>query len=141
MLRKSQPNRNTPLKPTRLKRKRRRGDKPEVRLDYLQEHSTCAVCDAAWNEFDNWLEVHHLVGGSGRADVRANLITLCRWCHAEYHRGQLLAPGHLLSAKFSSDPDNYDESVILKLLGREALPDRWELKPLPDWVIQARERR
>lgn len=124
-----------------MKRKRRKGDKPEVRIGYLQEHSTCAVCLAGWREFGNWLEVHHIVGGSGRADLYQNLLTLCRSCHDEYHRGGRLTPGMLLTAKLESNPEGYDESVILKLLGRKELPERWQPVPIPQAFIEMRERR
>lgn len=127
------------MKRSNMKRKRRKGDKPKVRLEYLQEHSTCAVCWAGWREFDNWLECHHICGGSGRKDRVENLVTLCKACHHRYHTGHGLTPGMILWAKRESDPEHYDESVILKLLGRKSLPERWELVPIPDWAIEARE--
>lgn len=132
--------RTTPLKPTRMKRNRRRGDKPNDRLAYLELHSNCGVCHAGWREFDNWLEVHHLCAGPGRKDVRGNFLTLCRKCHDEYHRGKNLTPGMLLTAKREQDPEGYDKSVICELLGRKQLPDRWVPVPLPEWVYQERER-
>lgn len=134
--------RTTPLKRTPMKkRKRRKGDKPEIRHAYLETHSCCAVCWCGWREFDNWLEVHHIVGGSGRLDARANLLTLCRSCHEHYHSGFCLTPGHLLTAKRESDPEGYDESLILKLLGRQALPERWLPAPIPQWALDARNAR
>lgn len=65
------------------------------------------------------------MGGAGRIDRVENFLTLCNGCHEEYHRGTLLTPGMLLTAKMESDPDNFDVEVILELLGREGLPDRW----------------
>ena len=132
--------RNTPLKRTRMKRKRRKGDKPSVRMKYLQEHSCCAVCGEGWRTFDNWLEVHHIVGAAGRKDCLENLLTLCRFCHDKYHRGHELTPGMLLWAKQQSDPAHYDERVICELLGRKALPENWIPIPPPAWVYQERER-
>jgi 5-methylcytosine-specific restriction endonuclease McrA len=129
--------RKTPLKKTRMKRNRRRGDDVELRLEFLQLHSNCSVCHANWK---SPLEVHHIVGGAGRKDVVPNLLTLCRDCHSEYHCGKRLTPGMLLTAKRESDPENFDESVICKLLGRVALPERWEPTPLPEWVHQERRR-
>ncbi len=134
-------NRKTQLKRTPMKRKRRRNDQPEVRLEYLAEHSTCAVCWSGWRAFDNWLEVHHIAGGAGRKDVVENLLTLCRGCHDEYHRGTSLTPGMLLTAKRESDPEHYSEAVILQLLGRKSLPERWQPQPLPAWAQDARNAR
>lgn len=95
------------------------------------------MCHANWK---SPLEVHHIVGAAGRKDVVPNLLTLCRGCHDEYHRGQRLTPGMLLTAKRESDPENYDESVICELLGRKCLPERWLPTELPAWVYQERER-
>lgn len=128
--------RTTGLKRTRMKRKRRKGDDVDTRLAYLELHSNCAVCHANWK---SPLEVHHIVGAAGRNDVVPNLLTLCRECHAEYHRRQRLTPGMLLAAKRESDPEHYDESVICKLLGRVSLPERWELQPLPECFLKLRE--
>lgn len=132
--------RKTPLKKTRMKRKRRRGDKPNDRLAYLQEHDSCAICWKRWNQFGAENCVHHIVGGPGRKDVRANFVTLCAEHHDLYHVGFVLTPGMVLAAKFESDPEGYDESVICELLGRKQLPERWLPVPLPEWVPQERRR-
>lgn len=69
-----------------------------------------------------------------------NLLTLCRSCHDEFHRGERLTPGMLLTAKLEQDPEHYDPAVICKLLGRAELPERWEPTPLPKWAFDERER-
>lgn len=129
--------RKAPLKRTAMKRKRRRGDDVQARLDYLETHSNCGICHANWRAV---LSVHHLVGGSGRKDVEANFLTTCMECHNEYHRGDTLTPGMMLTAKMQQDPEGYDESVILKLLGRNSLPERWQPQPIPDKFLAMRER-
>lgn len=134
--------RKTTMKRTRMKRKRRRNDKPELRYEFLQIHSNCALCHAGWREFDNPLEVHHIVSGSGRADVLENLLTLCRRCHFRYHNiagADGIAPGVLLTAKREQSPEHYSEQVICELLGRQALPERWEPTPIPEQFLRMRE--
>lgn len=123
-----------------MKRKHRRNDDPEIRLAYLQQHDSCAVCWKRWTKFGANIQVHHLVGGSGRKDVLENLLTLCQECHDEYHRGFKLTPGMMLTAKRESDGENYDEAVILELLGRKAFSDRWTPVPFPEFVLESRER-
>lgn len=123
-----------------MKRKRRKGDDVESRLAYLQEHDSCAICWKRWNQFGANICVHHIVGGSGRKDVRANFCTLCAVCHDYYHSEFKLSPGMVLTAKLESDPCGYDESVICQLLGRQCLPERWTPTPLPAWALKERER-
>lgn len=120
------------MKRTPMKRKRRKGDNVELRIAYLDRHSNCAICGERWLTFGNWIECHHLVGGSGRIDRMENFLTLCNDCHTEYHRGKLLTPGMLLTAKMQQDPDNFDIDVILKLLGRKGLPYRWIPCAIPE---------
>lgn len=141
MLRRTNMKRNTPLKRTPMKRKRRKGDEPEIRHAYIELHSTCAVCHAGWKEFDNWLEVHHLAGGWGRKDEVGNLLTLCRDCHERYHRGSGLTAGNLLAAKRDSDPENFGIDLILLLSGKKGVPERWGAIELPQWAIDARMKR
>lgn len=132
--------RKSPLKRTRMKRKKhRKNDDVDARLAYLEEHSNCGICHANWRAD---LQCHHIVGASGRKEVRANFLTLCSQCHLErYHVGFDLTPGMILSAKMQQDPEGFDVEVILKLLGRNALPERWLPVPLPQWAIDARNAR
>lgn len=141
MLRRTNLKRTTPLQRKPMKRKRRKGDDLNARLAYFQEHDSCGICWRRWSEFGANNQTHHIVGGSGRKDVRANLFTICEEHHDLYHRGFGLTPGMILSAKMEQDPDGYDEAVILNLLGRQSLPERWLPVPIPEQFLKLRERR
>lgn len=142
--------RSKPLKRSPMKRKRRRGDKPEVRYEFMSERQSCAICWARSGQFGVVLHCHHLVPGNGRVDVRANFLTLCDRCHRHLHDGgevghdgkrlAPLTPGHTLLAKAESDAEGYDIEAILGLLARRAMPERWRETDYPAWVYGERER-
>lgn len=137
------------MKRTRMKRKRRRGDKPEVRYEYMAIHQACSLTWARAGQFGVVLDPHHLVAGAGREDDPRNLLSLCREAHDHYHAGGWLGddgkqrteliPGHLMWCKRECDIENYDESFIAELLGRKQLPERWNPVRPPEWVFQLRE--
>lgn len=150
MLRRTNLKRNTPLKRSPMKRKRRKGDKPEVRYAYAEIHQSCALTWARSGRFAVVLDPHHLVAGNGRRDNVRNLLMLSRESHDHYHFGgwlggdgkqrEALTPGHLMWCKRECDVENYDEAYIAELLGRQQLPDRWLPTQPPSWVFEERER-
>lgn len=105
----------------------------------------CWLCDAQRD-----LEIHHICGRRGRDphDPR-NLFRICSHCHRLYHDGsrteRYIAIEHILYAKRSVDPSNYDPSYLAEIRGRKHLgvepvmPDWWpyeihfsvSLKPTP----------
>ncbi len=141
--------RKTPLKRTRMKRKRRKGDKPKVRYAYMETHQACAVTWSRAGRFGVVLDPHHLVGSAGRVDDPRNLLSITREIHNHYHFGggigsdgeawSPLTPGHLLWCKREVDGE-LDEAFICEMLGRKALPENWIPTPPPAWVYQERER-
>lgn len=142
--------RKTQLKKTRMKRKRRKGDKPEVRYEFASQHQSCALTWARAGQFAVVLDPHHLVAGAGRRDDPRNLLVLSRESHDHYHFGGWLdendkqraplTPGHLMWCKRECDVENYDPQYIAGLLGRKELPEKWEPTRPPAWVFQERER-
>ena len=150
MIRRNKPLKRTgPLKRSRMKRKRRKGDKPEVRYEYQCLHQACAVTWARAGQFAVVLDPHHLVSGNGRRDDPRNLLVLVRECHDHYHFGgwldnegkkrEPLTPGHLMWCKRECDVENYDEAYIAELLGRTCLPEKWKPVRPPGWVFQLRQ--
>jgi hypothetical protein len=117
------------LKRSRIKKKVRRGDKPEVRRDFAAAQPRCACCGRT-----DWLESHHILNGAyGRVDDRRNLLRLCgAECHprAEGERrrgpdGQVLPKLTLadcLALKQASDPEFYDREFLQRLMGKRILP-------------------
>lgn len=88
--------------------------------DYHATWKTCQLCGA--NAAERIMELHHIVGASGRSDERANLILLCREHHAEYGPHSDANFGTILWAKHHSDPHNTDW-IRLAILARRFLPD------------------
>jgi len=84
---------------------------------------------------DVTLEFHHIIHGNrGRADLRTNLMRLCKQCHTAYHDGHpqvTITKGLLLYCKWKHDQSGTDWQA-LALLNRSFLPDlevrniRWE---------------
>lgn len=141
--------RSTTLKRTRMKRKRRRGDKPTVRYDYMATHQACAVTWARAGQFGVVLDPHHLVAGAGRKDDPRNLLAITREIHNHYHFGggigsdgekwEPLTPGNLLWCKREADGE-LDEAFICELLGRKSLPENWTPTPPPACFLREREK-
>lgn len=70
-------------KPKKRKKTRRRTSR-EIREAVIRRDVCCTVCGEKEN-----LEVHHIVYRSkGGTDDMENLVTLCRACHAEKHKGE-----------------------------------------------------
>lgn len=122
--------RRSQLKRTRMKRKVRRNDKPEIRAAFAEEQARCANCGST-----RWLQTHHLLGGRfGRVDHRANLLRLCERCHrlAEGERvrddrtGDIeakLTLADCLGLKRRSDPDGFDMNELQRIAGKWRLPE------------------
>ena len=45
--------------------------------EYMLLHNFCAVCHWPAQRRGRWMELHHIVGGSGRKDVEINYLCLC----------------------------------------------------------------
>lgn len=136
----------TPLKRTRLVRKPRRGDRPDVRSEWaFSQAQRCAVCWAPGFLRGVDLHKHHLLGGSRRIDDPRNLLFLCmQWgdgacrCHDLLHGERIrradgtlwpnLTLGMLLGVKKECDSANFDLEWLQETLGRRRLPD---IEPLP----------
>ena len=68
----------------------------------LRDRYTCQCCKG--KSKDKELQVHHIQqrkdGGSNRPE---NLITLCKHCHQEYHKGKIKLPDKILKPASFSD--------------------------------------
>lgn len=109
------------------------------RYDYMSINPQCAVCYWPADRRGRWLELHHIVGGSGRKDCLENWIPLCCRCHHAVHNklpdyGEL-PKGSILTAK--EELDVLDEKKLASLKGRQALP--YEKCPIPDKFLADRE--
>lgn len=140
MKRKRGLNRKTPLKRTRLERKRRKHDKPEVRWEYALTHQACCLCGARVGSFGTHLEAHHILGGRfGRVDDERNLAMLCGRLGCSGHalaEGERLrgASGaflprlkleHVLWLK--QEMGELDREFLQSLMGKRILPEPEEL--------------
>jgi hypothetical protein len=113
-------------------------------LDWVQLHRCCGVC--WWPESDGRrrLEVHHLVGGSGRKHDIRQYVRLCERCHGVLHSGKIYAAtpdltnAILLYTKQECDPDNYDPEFLASLRHKKHLG--YEPEPIPDYYLQERQR-
>lgn len=105
--------------------------------EYRDSHKRCAVCH--WPDGRGTpLEIHHIVGRKGKDfNNHANLLVLCRDCHAGFHSGGgcSLSLGHILSAKEEED-GTVDVAFLASLKGRVGLPE--DPTPLPAWVDASR---
>lgn len=148
----------TPLKRTRLVRKPRRGDRPDVRAEWAASQiQRCAVCWAPGRKDRSTggiLQLHHMLGGARRIDDARNFLLLCfKWndgacrCHDLFHGERIrrndgeywpqLTLGHLLGVKRECDPQNFDLDWLQEISGRRRLPD---IEPLPDAFLKERMR-
>ena len=64
--------------------------KDELLLAEFRANTHCEFCKR-WCPGE--LHPHHVfargMGGGKRLDVRINLLSLCWWCHADYHSGRI----------------------------------------------------
>lgn len=95
--------------------------------DYMLLHRECAVCWWPDNRTGRRLELHHIVGGSGRKDLAcgSNWVCLCSRCHRAVHDrlpeyGEL-PKGAILQAKEDAD-GRVDVELLASLKHRKALP-------------------
>lgn len=105
------------------------------RQEYMLLHDCCAVCHWPARRPGRWMELHHIVGGSGRKDLPGgeNWISLCSRCHHAVHNklpgyGEL-RPGAILSAKEETD-GFVDVGKLAQLKRRKNLP--YEKEPIPE---------
>lgn len=134
--------RKTPLKKSRLKPKRRRGDNAALRMEWAAEHLSCAACWAVWREFGKWIEVHHILGGRfGRPDARWNYLALCRECHDKLQGGRRNV-SICLRLKRESNIEDYDRDAMQQHMARSSRELLVETASrLPFWILIAREKR
>ena len=94
--------------------------------DYMLMHKRCAVCHWPVERPGRWLELHHIVGGSGRKDPPdgSNWLAICNRCHHFTHHVSSdkggLPPGALLSAKEEED-GSVDPGKLASLKGKKGL--------------------
>ena len=112
--------------------------------DYMLTHQRCAVCHWPATRRGRWLELHHIIGGSGRKDLPdgGNWLATCCRCHTAIHDrlpgyGEL-PKGSILTAKAEED-GSCDEARLAALKGRKALP--YEREPIPKKFLDDRTRR
>jgi hypothetical protein len=117
--------RQAPLARTAMKKRRRRkGDNSQLRIDWLEEHGSCACCGMTRFEFGCNLAVHHILQGANREDHRANFLALCNFCHMERAHGKRphkLTRAMQLQLKIETDSEHYDRAVLQGILGRRIL--------------------
>ena len=129
------------MKRTPIKRRKPPAAEAKLLKEFAAEFPQCFVCGGRY-----MLQVHHILGGPNRKNVRCNLTILCTICHLAYHSGgpvwwfgakrPPLRLGHILCVKFLCDPIGTDWEELAAIRGR-ALP---EDLPLDSWYVRERER-
>lgn len=112
--------------------------------DYMLMHQRCAICHWPAERKGRTLELHHIVGGSGRKNPPdgSNWIAVCGRCHHAIHNklpdyGEI-PKGAVLVAK--AEEDGWcDPEKLAALKGRKALP--YEAEPIPDKFLADRLKR
>jgi hypothetical protein len=111
--------------------------------EYMALRDRCAVCWWPARRPGRWMELHHIVGGPGRKDVRnaANWISLCNRCHRCVHdsvAGHAELPrGAILTAKQWED-GHVDLLSLARLKRRQSLP--YDPEPIPEFFLEERRR-
>ena len=66
----------------------RKNDRPDIRAEYRRANPDCELSGLLWmlgivreSRTSDTIEVHHLIGGSGRKDTVQNLVTVNRVVH------------------------------------------------------------
>lgn len=116
-----------------------------TRNDYMLMHPRCAVCHWPAERKGRWLELHHIVSGSGRKDLPdgSSWVALCARCHHSLHHQKMrgyenLTRGAVLTAKEEEDGP-VDDKKLAALKGRKALP--YEREPIPKQYLADRTKR
>lgn len=116
----------------------------DPKQEYMLLHPYCAVCHWPSDRPGRWMELHHIVGGSGRKDLPGgeNWIGLCSRCHHAVHNklpeyGEL-PKGAVLTAKAEVD-GHVDVQKLASLKGRKNLP--YEPAPIPEPFLKDRRKR
>lgn len=145
--RKPLPKRKKAMRKVSAKKRKQDRDAKAMFEEYHQTHTSCAVCGwfagtAKYGHYGRSLHDHHLAKGSARKHDRRLVVRTCDRCHRHLHdggeldeTGKRLPPltdGHMLQAKYESDPDYYSEQAICDAYGWAALPEKWQRKPIPD---------
>lgn len=112
--------------------------------EYMLLHRECAVC--RWPDYRQGrrLELHHIVGGSGRKDLPcgSNWLCLCSRCHRAVHDripeyGEI-PKGSVLQAK--EDADGFvNVKLLASLTGRVSLP--YDQCDIPEKFLADRHKR
>lgn len=132
----------TPMK----KRTKRHRDTPEslaVRKAYREANPKCEV-EAILASIKGWaptftdaLEVHHLVGGSGRVDVVSNLLVVScinhSWIEGNPVDGRIVC-AFIKQRKGELDAKNYRELFGQSLVGWLAYHEPHDMRLRPAWV-------
>lgn len=116
----------------------------DERNDYMMLHPYCAVCHWPADRHGRWMELHHIVGGSGRKDLPGgeNWVALCCRCHHAVHDrlpeyGEL-PKGAILTAKREADGE-VDLEKLASLKRRKNLP--YEPEKIPAKFLADRRKR
>jgi len=97
----------------------RRNDRPEIRAEYRKANPDCELSGLLWmlgivreSRTSDTLEIHHVIGGSGRRDAVGNLVTVNRpvhrWLEANVADGRIACLA-VKAVKGEVDPDEYRE--------------------------------
>lgn len=121
------------MKRSRIKRKPRRGDRPDTRAKYASEHEACALCPNNFRTFGTWLETHHIFGGAMRVDLEANLIRLCKGCHDRATAGELTKAHCLFLKREMGEFDRDELQTMLRRFGNRRVPE--PIEPPKEWRI------
>ena len=142
------------------RRRKKRSPEEEAMLDSFRNHEDhlhCAACHVPW-----WacawarsgdLQIHHLIGGSGRKHEWCNLLMLCPEDHMSITVGRQIrqaldgtiyvAEGltvyHCLRIKRDEYREEWDGARLLELAGRKGWPEGIE-DDLPECFREERER-
>lgn len=108
----------------------------EILQEFAEENDYCAICWAVQG-----LHIHHIAQGAGRIHEKFNLLRLCFNCHHLVHSGgrtRDVSRGQCLTAKLSSDPQNYDPESVAAL--RHRLHLGYDPELLAPWMLEERKR-
>ena len=97
--------------------KRQKADRSirEAEEAFAKEFYWCWECRFQ----DRSLHIHHIASGGARGVAkqhRSTWMRLCGECHATYHARRDL--GYELAVKLFQDPDYFDRSEVLKIMGK-----------------------
>lgn len=97
--------------------------------DWRATHKTCYLCGWTYDGRFKWIELHHIIQGTGRSDEPTNFAAVCNGengCHDKIHAGKITRREVIL-AKFRLDPQEFDYERLRTLYGKELPVSKEEL--------------